>query len=189
MEAWDFQPNQSANDSKVGTWLGINLLWYLEAFQNNKPFWLSRYLTYLEMSWKTKWKSLIISLSGFRSSLLPGRTISLCSKTANQRKFLLLSTLFPNGPFTTNRSLTYRLAKSVNFMDIQKLAARPWLFRITILFFREIEFARKWIVYSHNLELQFTWFLLAFHLSGVWIDLGKQHDWWTPPIPRVKSIG
>jgi hypothetical protein len=143
----------------------------LEAFQNNNRFAFQD--IYLGMSWKTKWKSLIISPSVF-AHRYAWQDDQLGQKL-DQRKFLLLPNLYSKWAITTNRSLTYRFSSSVNFMDIQKLA-QGLIVQDYNSIFRGNRMLENGLYYSHNLDYNHFDFFSAFNLSGGLNWTRKQHD-------------
>ncbi|MCE7056107.1 carboxypeptidase-like regulatory domain-containing protein [Algoriphagus sp. AGSA1] len=90
----------------------------LQEFENDSRFDFQD--LYLGMTYKTKWKSLIISPSLYLHNYTWIDT-QMEEKMAHD-KLLLLPGMYAKWNIRSNRSLTYRFSTQTNFMDIQKLA-------------------------------------------------------------------
>ncbi|WP_057940227.1 TonB-dependent receptor [Algoriphagus resistens] len=75
---------------------------------------------YLGMTYKTKWKSVVISPSLYLHRYA-WNDIQMEEELGDD-KFLLLPGMYAKWSIKSNRSLTYRFSSHANFMDIQKLA-------------------------------------------------------------------
>lgn len=140
-------------------------------FQNDNRFGFQD--LYLGMTYKIKWKSLIISPSvyGHRYTWQDEQF----DNEMNQSKFLLLPNLYTKWAITSNRSLTYRFSSSVNFMDIQKLA-QGLIIQDYNSIFQGNRLLENGLYFSHNLDYNHFDFFSAFNLSGGLNWTRKQND-------------
>jgi hypothetical protein len=128
---------------------------------------------YLGMTYKTKWKSVIISPSIYAHHYAwQDEQFEL---EQSQAKFLLLPNLYSKWAITTNRSLTYRFSSSVNFMDIQKLA-QGLVIQDYNSIFQGNQLLENGFYLTHNLDYSHFDFFSAFNLSGGLNWTRKQND-------------
>ena len=90
----------------------------LEEFENDSRFNFQD--LYLGMTYKTKWKSVVISPSIYLHRYA-WNDMQMEDEWSND-KLLLLPGMYAKWDVKSNRSLTYRFSSQANFMDIQKLA-------------------------------------------------------------------
>ncbi len=89
-----------------------------DAFENDNKFGLQD--IYLGMTYKTKWKKVIISPSVYLHRYA-WKDIQFGDKL-DYDKVMALPGFYSKWSIKTNKSLTYRFQSEANFMDIQKLA-------------------------------------------------------------------
>ncbi len=90
----------------------------MDAFRNDSRFGFQD--LYLGMTYKTKWKKLVLSPSLYLHGY-SWQDVQFKDALA-YRKAMLLPGFYSKWSIKTNKSLVYRFSTQVNFMDVQKLA-------------------------------------------------------------------
>ncbi|WP_084421293.1 TonB-dependent receptor [Algoriphagus vanfongensis] len=133
----------------------------LDEFRNDADFGIQD--TYLGMTYKTKWKTLIISptLNLHRYAWKDMQD----DLSREQEKWLLLPSVYAKWAIKTNRSLTYRFDQSASFMDVQKLAT-GWVIQDYNSIFTGNRMLDNGLFSNHSLSYNHFDFFSAFNLFG-----------------------
>lgn len=152
---------QNISQSLVGSMRQAEATEDFEAFANDNEFGMQD--AYLGMTYKTKWKKVILS-----PSLYLHRYAWRDRQFADQQdydKVLLLPGMYAKWAIKSNRSLTYRFQTEANFMDIQKLA-QGYVLQDYNAIFQGNRVLENGLYYTHSLNFNHFDMFSGFNLFG-----------------------
>ncbi|GAA0880608.1 carboxypeptidase-like regulatory domain-containing protein [Algoriphagus jejuensis] len=152
---------QNISQSLVGSMGQEGAVADFAAFVNNNEFGMQD--LYLGMTYKTKWKKIILSPSLYLHGYA-WRDQQFADELSHD-KLLLLPGMYAKWAIKSNRSLTYRFQTEANFMDIQKLA-QGFVLQDYNAIFQGNRMLENGLYNSHSLNFNHFDMFSGFNLFG-----------------------